>query len=71
MAVSSQSWKGKSSRARLAKSKNRLKSAWLGANPASFRTMYSRMKARNCPCRRVGPPGGGAVDDPPKSLRLA
>ena len=30
--------------------KNRWKSACLGATPASFRIMYSRMKARNCPC---------------------
>ena len=34
-----------------------------GATPASFRIMYSRMKARNCPCWRVGPPAGGAADD--------
>ena len=32
------------------RSKNRRKSARLGANPTLFRIMYSRLKARNCPC---------------------
>src|ERR1035441_4857325 len=41
------------------RSKNRWKSAWLGATPAWLRIMYSRMKARNCPCWRVGAPRGG------------
>lgn len=43
------------------RSKKRWKSACAGATPASFRSMYSRMKARDCPCWRVGLPGGGAA----------